>query len=178
MLTRANALTALRLLAAPALFLCLREELARAALALFVLAVVTDVLDGWVARRYGESSAWGGLFDHASDAGFVTAGLAALAFTGKVSPLLPWLIAGAFLQYALDSRALVGQPLRTSWLGRTNGIAYFVLLGIPVVQGGLGLGWPPATLVHFLGWLLVVSTAVSMGDRLRVLWRLSASGPT
>ena len=87
------------------------------------------------------------------------------------------MIAAAFLQYAVDSRALAGLPLRASQLGRWNGIAYFVLLGIPVVRDGLGIGWPPAGLVLALGWLLVASTAASMGDRLLALFRAGGSRP-
>jgi len=169
LLTRANALTALRLLAAPALLVCMRRGLPAAALALFVLAVATDLLDGLVARRYGEASALGGLFDHASDAAFVVAGLLGVALAGEVPSILPWLIAAAFLQYALDSRALAGRRLRSSQLGRWNGIAYFVLLGVPVVRDGLGIGWPATGLVRGLGWLLVASTAVSVVDRLVAL---------
>ena len=46
-----------------------------------------------------------------------------------MAPLvLPGLVAAAFVQYTLDSRALAGQRLRASALGRWNGIAYFVLL--------------------------------------------------
>jgi hypothetical protein len=79
------------------------------------------------------------------------------------------LVAAAFLQYVLDSRALAGRRLRASGLGRANGVAYFVLLGIPVVQGALGLAWPAAETVRALGWLLVASTLLSMGSRAAAL---------
>ena len=77
----------------------------------------------------------------------------------------------AFAQYALDSRALAGRPLRASALGRWNGIAYFVLLGIPVVRDGLAIGWPPDALVRVLGWALVATTCASILDRLVALAR-------
>ena len=51
--TRANALTALRLLAAPLLAAAVVYDAPVVALGLFVLAVVTDLIDGRVARRYG-----------------------------------------------------------------------------------------------------------------------------
>ena len=164
-LTRANALTGLRLMGAPLLAHAVLAEQALLAFAVFWGAVVTDLLDGRVARRYGEVSPLGGLLDHATDAAFVTAGLGAVACTGEVPVLLPWLVALAFLQYTLDSRALAGQPLRASQLGRWNGIAYFVLLGVPVVRDALGIGWPDAVWVEGAGWALVASSLVSMGDR-------------
>jgi phosphatidylglycerophosphate synthase len=169
--TRANALTALRLAAAPALAAAIACGAAGAALLLFALAVATDLLDGRVARRFGEASPLGGLLDHASDAALVTAGLAALAWRGALSGLLPPLVAAAFFQYMLDSRALAGRRLRASALGRANGIAYFVLLGIPVVRDGLGLGWPGPPSVRILGWALVATTLVSMADRAIALFR-------
>jgi cardiolipin synthase len=170
LLTRANALTGLRVLLAPLLVFAVCAGEARLALAAFVLAVATDVADGRVARRFGEASALGGFLDHATDALFVSAGLAALALAERVPAPLPPLVLAAFTQYALDSRggSARGAPLalRASALGRWNGVAYFVLLGIPVVRDGLGLGWPSGGVVRALGWGLVVSTALSMLDRL------------
>ena len=173
--TRANALTALRLVAAPALAAAVLAGAPGLALFLFSLAVATDLLDGRVARRFGEASPLGGLLDHATDATFVTAGLGALACRGEVPLVLPGLVAAAFVQYTLDSRAVAGRPLRASALGRCNGIAYFVLLGVPVVRDGLGLGWPEASWVHALGLALVATSLVSMADRALALRRPRAS---
>jgi hypothetical protein len=78
---------------------------------------------------------------------------------------LPFLVALAFLQYTLDSKSLAGQPLRASFLGRWNGIFYFVMVGIPVVRDALGLAWPGPGLVMAIGWAMVASTVISMGDR-------------
>ncbi len=165
--TRANALTAIRLLAAPALFAAICAGEPWIATLLFALAVATDVADGWVARRYGEESALGGLVDHAVDAVFVTAGCAALANLGVLPALLPAVIAVAFVQYAVDSRAGRARRLRASWLGRWNGIAYYVIVAVPIARDALSLPWPGPGLVLSLGWLLVGSTLLSIADRLR-----------
>ncbi len=169
--TRANALTGVRLLLAPLLVWAICTGAAVLALACFVLAVGTDLADGRVARRFGEVSALGGFLDHATDALFVALGLAALAYAGIAPAPLPALVLGAFAQYALDSRVHAGRPLRASSLGRWNGIAYFVLLGIPVVRDGLTLGWPADALVRALGWALVATTCASMLDRFAARWR-------
>ena len=166
-LTWANGLTASRLLAAPLLAVAILREAQGMALLIFVAAVLTDLLDGLVARRFGQASSLGGVLDHATDAAFVTAGTGALGCAGEVPQILPWLIAAAFLQYVLDSRVAVGGSLRPSLLGRWNGVAYFVLLGIPVVRDGLGLNWPGAPVVNALGWALVATTLLSMAQRLR-----------
>jgi phosphatidylglycerophosphate synthase len=118
-----------------------------------------------VARRLGQASPRGALLDHAVDAIFCATGLAALALRGGVPAPLPALVALAFAQYAADSRALAGRTLRASALGRTNGIAYYVMIGVPVVRDALGLGWPGPAFVRAAGWALVATTLVSMADR-------------
>jgi phosphatidylglycerophosphate synthase len=174
--TRANALTALRLLCGPLLVVALLEGAALAAATLFWLAVATDLLDGRVARRFGETSALGGFLDHVTDAAFVSLGLAALVLRGEAPALLPALVALAFLQYTLDSKVARGRALRASALGRWNGIAYFVPIGTVVVRDALGLAWPSAGLVRALGWLLAASTLLSMADRALALTRARRPG--
>lgn len=165
--TRANALTALRLLIAPALVMSIFEGADRVATLLFWVAVATDVADGRVARRFGEETPYGRFFDHASDATFVTAGTAALAAIGALPAALPFLIAVAFTQYALDSRSKAATGLRKSRLGHWNGIAYYVIVAVPVMRDAMGISWPGAEWVRAGGWVLVASTIASMIGRLR-----------
>ncbi len=135
---------------------------------LFVLAVLSDVFDGMVARRLEQTSPLGGLLDHSSDAVFVICALAAFALLDRLSPLLPVLIALSFVQYVLDSRALQGKHLRMSFLGRWNGIAYFVLLGIGIfgeLVSPIWPSWPGTLMVQVIAWVLVATTFASMLDR-------------
>jgi len=169
--TRANALSLLRLVMAPALATAIVAGRAEFATTLFALAVATDFADGAVARRYGESSALGGLIDHAIDATFCVLGLAAHAAAGVVPWALPGLVAAAFAQYVLDSKSLAGRALRASRLGRWNGIAYFVAVAVPIVRDTLGWSWPGAALVWWLAAALCVATLVSMADRALALVR-------
>src|SRR5688572_4771361 len=171
--TRANALTLVRLLLAPALAAAVLSGAAITAAALFFLAVATDLADGWVARRYGEATPFGGFADHAADAAFVVTATAALARIGALPVLLPWLIAAAFIQYSLDSRLLSASGLVASRLGRWNGIAYYVIAAIPIVRDALGLSWPGSAPLSSLGWGLIATTLLSMMDRLRLLARRS-----
>jgi len=170
-LTRANALSLSRLAIAPALALAIGSGHRLAAAALLLLAIASDFADGAVARRYGEASPLGGLVDHATDATLVVLGLAALAARGELPRALAPLAAVAFAQYALDSRTLAGRPLRASRLGRWNGIAYYVLVSVPVFRDALGLSWPGPAWMRPAGWVFVASTLVSMLDRLTALLR-------
>jgi len=165
-LTVSNGLTLMRLVSAPFFYWVIVNQYWGAGCLLFWLAVVTDVADGRLARARGETSAFGGLLDHATDAVFVTLGNLALVKAGWVPALLPALIIAAFLQYVLDSRILAERELRASFLGRWNGIFYFVPPGVIVTREVLGLAVPRDQIIFIVGWVLVISSLVSMGDRL------------
>ena len=164
--TLSNGLTSLRLVAAPVFYWLIVNRMWSAACLLFWLAVLSDFVDGRLARSRGESSAFGGLLDHSSDATFVTLGQIALVVGGRLPAVLPVLVVAAFLQYVFDSRILAGRALRASFIGRWNGIFYFVPIGVVVTREWLGLASPPDEWVFLLGWALVASTSISMADRL------------
>lgn len=165
--TPANGLSAARLLSAlPCVYAAAISNWGVAAAAFF-FAVLTDMIDGPLARRRGEASRTGGLIDHSADALFCIAVLAALASTGVYPIVLPFLVAAAFVQYVADSRVIAGKELRASRIGRYNGIAYFVLAGAPIVRNLMGWSWPSDTVLQAIGWVFVATTAVSMIDRLR-----------
>ena len=88
-----NALTVLRLLAAPGvplMFLFVSRPFADfAALALFVLAAVTDWFDGYIARLWGQESRFGAAMDPIADKAMVV--IALVVMTGY-SGMNPWLI--------------------------------------------------------------------------------------
>jgi cardiolipin synthase (CMP-forming) len=170
--TWANALSFLRLLMTGPCAYAIWLGAWRTATALFALAVVTDVLDGIVARHRGQATPLGGLLDHSIDAIFVTTTLAALALIKVIPVLLPPLVIASFLQYVWDSKALQGAPLRASVLGRWNGIGYYALVGTVVVANALALSWPSRGLLNVIAWLLIASTLTSMGDRALALWRI------
>jgi len=172
-ITRSNGLTVIRLILAPVFHHALVDGEWGLACLLFWTAVATDWLDGRVARARGESTAFGGLLDHASDATFVALGLFALARIDRIPIWLPLLVVLAFVQYVLDSRALEGRRLRASALGRWNGILYFGPPGLLVTREAFGLAAPSDPAILLLGWLLVLTTLASMADR---GWALVCSG--
>ena len=174
-MTWANALTALRLVAAPFCGWGAATGQWRLALALFALAVLTDVLDGVAARRLGQATPRGGFFDHATDCTFVTVTLAGLAAVGWAPWLLVVLIPSAFVQYTLDSGVLAGHALRTNAIGKTNGIGYFVLAGTVIGREAFGFDWLPPLLIELIGWALIATTLASMGERLLYVIRIRRS---
>lgn len=172
-ITWANLATALRLALIPATVLAISFADWGLAAVLFTIVVISDVVDGRLARRFDQVSPLGGLFDHATDATFVAVCTAVIASTGKINPWLAPLIAIAFIQYTLDSKALVGQSLRASKIGRINGIAYFVLVGTVIGHHLLGFYFLDLP-IQIFAWVLVASSLVSIVDRLDGLRRLRA----
>ena len=165
-----NALSFLRLCLAPASIWLIVNEFWLVAFWVFVAAVVTDLVDGPLARKFDAATESGAVLDHLADCIFVTSSLIALAFHEHVPLVLPPIIAAAFIQYLIDSRVGDG-GLRGSRLGRWNGIAYFVAVGIPISILGLQLSAAPIEAANYFGWVLVATTAISMIERVVLLLR-------
>ena len=131
---------------------------------LLVLAIFSDLLDGPIARKKGQESTAGGLLDHSCDAILVAVLLFVLTETHGIPLLLPILVLLSFLQYVLDSKALSGSKLRTSLLGRFNGIAYYVMASLCIFSEVLG-GLLSEYFLTTCAWFLVISTSLSMLER-------------
>ncbi len=101
-LTLPNALTLLRLLAIPVVLLLLLAERDVAAVGVFVLAAITDFLDGVIARRWGGTSYLGAVLDPVADRLMLSSVAVVLALRG----ILPfWAVA---ILVGRDVLALVG----------------------------------------------------------------------
>ncbi len=141
----------------------------------FIAIVLSDILDGAVARRLGEPNAYGTLIDHGSDAFVVVILCAYFSYKGLCTWLLPTLIAIAFLHYALDSRrARINAGPRPSALGRANGISYFVFVAACIASYhgreymSANMGTLITSTISVLAWLLVATTCLSIWQRRRL----------
>ena len=133
MLTLANRLTILRILMTPVIIVLLLYRQLGAALALFVLAGITDGLDGFIARSRGQRTALGMVLDPVADKLLLMSVVIVLSILKE----LPWwfavivvsrdviLIGGAFILYIF-----VGQvSMPPSWLGKlTTGFQILTVL--------------------------------------------------
>ena len=166
--TLANSLSLSRLIIAPIIAWIILSDWWLTASFFLLLAILSDLLDGPIARKKGQETATGGLLDHSCDALLVAVLLFVLNKTHGIPLLLPILVLGSFLQYVLDSKALSGHKLRTSYLGRSNGIAYYVLASVCVFSQAVGINQLDKFFI-LCGWILIASTLVSMSER---LWTL------
>jgi len=166
--TLANSLSLSRLFIAPVIAWIILSDRWLTASFFLLLAILSDLLDGPIARKKGQETSTGGLLDHSCDALLVAVLLFVLNKTHGIPLLLPILVLGSFLQYVLDSKALSGHKLRTSFLGRSNGIAYYVLPSMCIFSQAAGIDQLDKFFIIF-AWILIASTLVSMSER---LWTL------
>jgi phosphatidylglycerophosphate synthase len=165
MLTLPNALSLSRIALAPALVVAVANRAEIIVVGIFILVVISDFLDGYIARRRALASNLGALIDHSSDAIFVTVMTGQFAYLGLLPPALPLAISIAFVQYSLDSRESGRMELRASTLGRYNGIAYFVITALAIFVHLFVPYSITISVIYWLGWLLVFSSLVSISLR-------------
>jgi CDP-diacylglycerol--glycerol-3-phosphate 3-phosphatidyltransferase len=86
-MTKANIITIIRIIMVPFFLVILLTEMQNKeffAFAIFVIAAVTDSIDGYVARRYNQVSDLGKFLDPIADKLLVTAALIALVYLQEV----------------------------------------------------------------------------------------------
>ena len=152
-----NALSALRLLGVPVfLWLILGPHADGWALAVLLLAGVTDYLDGVIARRFAQTSRLGQLLDPAADRLYILATLVGLAGRGIIPvwlaiaiPLRDVLLAPTIL--LLRRRGL--RPLPVHYLGKAA--TFSLLCAFPLLLIGAGDN-AIANLAHPLAWAFTI----------------------
>lgn len=180
-----NVLSMLRLLLVPVFLILVVRGAYVAALIVLVVASLSDLLDGYLARRFDQVTRLGQLLDPAADRLYIFAALVGLAANG----LVPWWI--VFVIVARDVMLLVlgvvlanhgYGPLPVHQLGKAATFALF--FGVPVIMLGLAfpaaqpvsepLGWAVTLWGAFLYWWAGVIYAI---ETARVVRLPRASGP-
>lgn len=151
----ANLLTSLRLAAIATLSMLPTEASAWAA-GIGLAVLLTDGLDGWLARRYGWASEFGEFFDKETDTLFVTLLCAMLALRGEVSL---WMMAVGALRYPFVITMFIAQP-DASKEPRSNAARYIY---VGFVLGLLGMFVLDPTWARPLLWGSVAGLLWSFG---------------
>jgi cardiolipin synthase len=137
-----TALTLLRVALLPGIVLFLAEGAYALALGGFLLAAATDVADGWLARRWHQTTPLGTVLDPLVD---IVLHLAMFAGLNAAGALPPWVLALAIARYGV---LLVGGaylylcvgPVRihSTAFGRTTGVVMAGLIGLLMVLHHVG----------------------------------------
>ena len=172
-----NVLTYGRIAAVPAVVACMYWQdiwqggiwLRWVALAIFIAAGITDFLDGYFARKYGEQSTFGKMLDPIADKLLVASCLMMLAVDGTIRGAHVWaaivilcreILVSGLREYLAALRVSVPVTKLAKWKTTIQLVAIgFLLAGeagdlvVPVVtQIGLLLLWISAILTVYTGW--------------------------
>jgi cardiolipin synthase (CMP-forming) len=105
------------------------------ATAIFIFAAVTDWLDGYLARRLNQMSAFGAFLDPVADKLFVVGALVILLFLGRVDPLVALIIIGREIAISAlrEWMAKVGQAksVAVAFVGKLKTV--FQMIAIPML---------------------------------------------
>jgi CDP-diacylglycerol---glycerol-3-phosphate 3-phosphatidyltransferase len=172
-----NLLTYGRIAAVPAVVLCLYfqevprngEWLRWVALAIFVAAAVTDILDGYLARKWSEFTSFGRMLDPIADKLLVSASLLMLVSDGTIRGfsifaavviLCREILVSGLREYLAGLNVRVEVTRLAKWKTTFQMVAVgFLVAGdagdaiVPVVTPiGLSLLWLSALLTLYTGW--------------------------
>lgn len=129
------------------------------AAAVFVIAALTDWFDGWLARRWNQTSAFGAFLDPVADKLMVAAALLVLLSIGRVDGVIAFVIIGREITISAlrEWMAQIGASasVAVSWLGKFKTTAQMV--AIPCLLYYQDLYGVPTRL---LGQILIVVAAI------------------
>ena len=141
------------------------------ATALFVLFAATDWLDGWLARRLNQTSAFGAFLDPVADKFLICASLLVLLEHGRVDALVALIIIGREIAISAlrEWMAQIGasRSVAVHMLGKLKTVAQMVAIPFLLYDGRL-LGVVDTRLWGtVLVWVAAVLTVWSMAYYLR-----------
>lgn len=172
-----NMLTYSRIAAVPVVVACMYFQsileyglwLRWVALFVFVAAGITDVLDGYVARAYGQQSSFGRMLDPIADKLLVSSCLLMLAADGTIRGWALWaaivilcreILVSGLREYLAELRVTV----QVTWLAKWKTFLQLLAVGfliageagdliLPITSLiGIGLLWLSALLTLYTGW--------------------------
>jgi cardiolipin synthase (CMP-forming) len=128
------ALTLLRVSLVPGIVLFLEERHFMVAFVTYTLASLSDVLDGWIARRWNMVTRMGTVIDPLVDVVFNLAMLAGLTAAGLLSPIVFWLGVTRYAVLVVGGSYLylcVGPvTIRPTFFGRFSGVVMCSLIAL------------------------------------------------
>lgn len=172
-----NVLTVARIIMVPifvvVLFLHPEDQVWRAvATGIFVVAMLTDLADGWIARKYNLVTDFGKLWDPVADKALTGAAFVSLSVLGE----LPWYFTIiillrewgiTWLRAAIKKHTVMAANKGGKAKTVTQTVALILfLLWVP------GLPGPMQVLAWAVMWLALILTVLTGLDYLRAAWRV------
>jgi CDP-diacylglycerol--glycerol-3-phosphate 3-phosphatidyltransferase len=139
------------------------------ALLIFLAAAATDLLDGYLARRWGQITTVGTLLDPIADKLLISAALVSLVDIHRVPAWMVILIIGReFAVSGLRSiAAAAGYTIEASELGKSKMVAQVAAITLVIA----GIRWPALSQFGLMAmWAVVLFALVSAADYFRKFW--------
>lgn len=138
---------------------------------IFIAAAITDWLDGWLARRWNQTTSFGAFLDPVADKLMVAAALIVLTEKGLVNPLVSLIIIGREITISAlrEWMAQIGQSksVAVNILGKVKTVSQLVAIPFLLFNGVL-FGWFHTVNVgRWLTWIAAIITLWSMVVYLR-----------
>lgn len=144
-----------------------------AATVFFVIAAVTDWFDGWLARKLGQTSAFGAFLDPVADKLMVAAALAILLQLDRVDAIVAFIIIGREIAISAlrEWMAKIGaaRSVAVSFVGKLKTVAQMVAIPLLLFHDPLG-ALAPQVVGTWLIYGAAVLTLWSMAYYLRKAW--------
>ena len=167
MIVSPNQLTMLRMALVPFLALCLVYNRVGIAILIFIAAGVTDMLDGLLARRYGQQTTLGVFLDPIADKLLLATSFTLLSLKGlSLAVSIPlWLTISVIgrdvllVLGALVFNLTVGNKVfHPSWLGKSTTVVQLLLIMMVLVSNYFGKTVPLLDIVIFLTLALTLAS--------------------
>ncbi|HTS85792.1 MAG TPA: CDP-diacylglycerol--glycerol-3-phosphate 3-phosphatidyltransferase [Usitatibacter sp.] len=147
---------------------------------IFILAAVTDWFDGYLARRWNQTTSFGAFLDPVADKLMVAAALIVLTEKGLVDPFASLIIIGREITISAlrEWMAQVGKSksVAVNILGKVKTVSQLVAIPFLLFNGVL-FGWFHTVNVgRWLIWVAAIITLWSMGVYLKAAWAADRPG--
>jgi cardiolipin synthase (CMP-forming) len=145
---------------------------------IFVAAAVTDWLDGWIARKYNQTSAFGAFLDPVADKLMVAAALIVLVQLNRVDAIIALIIIGREITISAlrEWMAQIGQSksIAVSFLGKVKTATQMVAIPMLLYHDTLGAfdsQWVGTWLIYVAAVLTLVSMGYYLKAAMPLLWQ-------
>lgn len=125
-----NILTLLRVAAVPLFIVLMLNNQFYPAIVVFLLAEITDVLDGIIARRYNFITSFGKIADPVADKLMQLSALFMFSIKDMIPKIIPWLFFGKEFFMLVSGIYLIRKKIDTSskWFGKLTSVILFIAI--------------------------------------------------
>ncbi len=142
----------------------------------FVLAAVTDAFDGYLARRWNQTSAFGAFLDPVADKLMVSAALIILVYLERIHPIIAFIVIGREITISAlrEWMASIGaqKSIAVNWFGKLKTAAQMVAIPILLFDDAIIMGLSTRLIGDILIWVASILTLWSMFYYLSKAWPL------